>query len=134
MKNSLKYCILTLAIMLMSFAFMQRHELVYTYEDTSCFIVRDLCAECIEYQHSVYEPQKDICLVSGNGSSNATFRLQKCGKRNFSGNNKSYILSVNFGKDFSDKLGFAHSNLRHSYTIFHAKPQLLLIRFGKLVI
>ena len=118
----------------MSYAFMQRHELVYTYEDTLCSIVRDLCAECIEYQHSVYEPQKDICLVSGNGSSNATFRLQKSGKRNFSGNNKSYISSVKFGKDFSDKLGFAHVNLRHSHTMIFARPQLLLIRFGKLVI
>ena len=134
MKNFLKYCILTLAIMLMSFAFMQRHELVYTYEDTSCSIVRDLCSECIEYQHSVYEPQKDICLVSGNGSSNATFRLQKGGKRNLSGNNKYDICSYRFGKGFSDILGFVHLNIRHSCTLFFAKPQLLLIRLGKLII
>ena len=118
----------------MSFVFLQRHELVYTHEDASYSNVRDLCVECIEYQHSVYEPQKDICLVSGNGSSNAAFRLQKGGKRNSSGNNKYDICSYRFGKDFSDVLNFAHLNKRHSCTLFCATPQFLLIRLGKLII
>lgn len=98
-------------------------------------VVENLCDECVQYQHTVFEPITTVFVNvnESNFSSTNTIRVQKKNKRS-SGGHRYYSVFAKHGKHYCSDIYTTLFQKTAIHTPYLAHNSHKLVSLGKLII
>ena len=98
-------------------------------------LFKELCDECVQYQHTVFEPVTTVFVNvnESNFSSTNTIRVQKKNKRS-SGGHRYYSVFAKHGKHYCSDIYTTLFQKTAIHTPYLAHNSHKLVSLGKLII